>query len=226
MAEISGAVQNLSPGGGGQPFWGRNDAGVSSNTGPLFAVDPWDTFWLGARQLPGECTLIVGDIVQLEINSKKGKGLDGARLTAAGFTSGKFQISCQIATDEQWAEIQDVVDIYWRNPGKTSNLSQISLSIYHPGLAFVKVYSAVLYGVTPPQDGKIEGAKNVVFSFRWAPYVAAAAKKKVTQSSGPSAEDKRKPAAATLAGLQTPANAPPPPPESVASNMSTSGPGG
>jgi len=208
----------LGPGGGRIPFWGLNDLGISSNEAPKFAVDPWDTFWLGTRQFPGECTLIVGDVLQIEINSKKGKGLDGARLTAAGFKSGKFQISCQIATPEQWEEMQDIVDVYLRNPGKTSNLTEISLSIYYPGLAFVKVYSAVIEGVIPPQDGKLEGAKNVVWMFRWSPYIPQ--KKNVTKSAGPPvAEDKRKPAAAALAS-----NAPPDPPESLPANMSTSGP--
>lgn len=214
-------TDELGPGGGGQPFWGLNDDLGSSNEGPKFATDPWDTFWIGKRQLPGECTLIVGDIVQIEINSKKGKNLDGARLTAAGFESGRFQIACQIATEEQWEEIQDVVDIYWRNPGKSSNLSQIALSVFHPGLAFVKVYTAVLYGVSPPQDAKIENAKNVIFSFRWAPYIPNQKKRKVV-SSGPPAEAGPKPLSSTLPS--TPTNAPPPPPESVATNVSTSGP--
>ncbi len=220
MAENAPLVQSLGPAGGGQPFWGLNDAGVSSNQGPKFATDPWDTFWLGKRQFPGECTLVPGDVSQLEVNTKKGKGQDGARITLAGFESGKFRVDVQIATPEQWEELQDIVDVYWRNPGKTSNLSQVSLSVYHPGLAFVKIYTAVLYGVSPPVDAKLEGAKMVTFSFRWAPYLPQ--KKNVTKSSGPPAEAGPKPLASKLPNK--PVNEAPPPPESLSSNMSTSGP--
>lgn len=210
-------TQELGPSGGGQPFWGLNDQGDSSSDAPLFSTDPWDTFWLGTRQLPGECTLIVGDIAQIEINSKKGKGIDGARLTVSGMKSGKFRVSCQIVTAAQWAEIQDVVDVYWRNPGKVSNLSQVSVSVYHPALAFVKCYSAVIAGVTPPQDGKIEGAKNVLFEFVWSIYVAQ--KKNVTKTAGPPARDPQK-----LAAANKISNGTPPAPSSKASNMSLSGP--
>ena len=119
-AELDGS---LSPAGGGQPFWGLNDAGQSPNQGPLFATDPWDTFWLGTRQLPGECELQPGQIASIEINKKKGKGLDGARLTITGYDPLQFSVTCQIATPAQWAELQDIVDVYWTIPGKTRNIS-------------------------------------------------------------------------------------------------------
>lgn len=209
-------AQVLGPTGGGQPFWGLNDAGVSSNEAPLFATDPYDTFWLGTRQLPGECSLMVGDVAQLELNIKKGKGLDGARITVTGMKAGKFQLSCQIVTPEQWAEIQDVRDVYWRSPGKTSNLSQVAISVFHPALASVDVYSAVIDGWSPPQDGKVEGAKNVVISFVWSIYVPK--KKNVTKSSAAPAEDARKPASAKLQ------NETPPAPSSDPANASTGGP--
>ena len=210
-------LQSLGPAGGGVPFWGLNDAGFSSNEGPLYAVDPWDTFWIGTSQMPGECRLEPGTVAAIEINKKKGKGLHGARITITGYDPREFSVSVQIATQEQWNALQDIVDLYWTIPGKTQNLSQISLSIYHPGLAFLKIYSAVLASISPPTDGKIEGTKVVMFKFQEAPNVTV--KKNVTKSAGAPAEDKRKPAAASLAS-----NAPPDPPESLPSNMSTSGP--
>lgn len=209
-------TDELGPAGGGQPFWGLNDEGQSSGEGPLFSTDPWDTFFLGARQLPGECELQGAQVARIEVNKKKGKGLDGARITLTGYDPREFQVVCQIATPEQWSELQDIVDIYWRIPGKASNLSQVTLTVGHPGLAFLKIYTAVLVGVTPPLPGKIDGTKAVTFSFLEAPQVTK--KKNVTKSAGPPAEDKRKPASTRL-GNETP-----PPPSSKKSNLGTGGP--
>ena len=95
-------AQSLGPLGGGIPFWGLNDAGVSANEAPLF-FDGWDTAWVGTRQLPGICKVVPGGIVSLEINRKKGKGFDGARLTAVGYDPKAFSISTEIETAEQWS---------------------------------------------------------------------------------------------------------------------------
>jgi hypothetical protein len=209
-------TDELGPAGGGQPFWGLNDEGASANEAPLFSTDPWDTFFLGARQLPGECELQGVQVARIEVNKKKGKGLDGARITLAGYDPREFQVLCQIATPAQWAELEDVVDVYWRIPGKKSTLSQVTITVGHPGLAFLKIYTAVLIGITPPMPGKIDGTKVVTFSFLEAPQVPK--KKNVTKSAGPPAEDHRKPSAAKLG------NAPPPPPSSKPENLGLGGP--
>jgi hypothetical protein len=209
-------TDELGPAGGGQPFWGLNDEGASSNEAPKFATDPWDTFWLGTRQLPGECVLNAVQVARIEVNKKKGKGLDGARITLAGMDSKEFQVVVQVATPEQWAELQDIRDVYWRSAGKASNVSQVTIPVFHPGLASLDVYTAALIGWSPPADGKIDGVKNVTLTFIEAPYIQK--KKNVTKSAGPPAEDKRKPTAGSLA------NETPEPPSSKASNMSTSGP--
>ena len=207
---------DLGPAGGGVPVWGLNDDGFSFNEGPLFATDPWDTFWLGVRQMPGECKLDQGTVAAVEVNKKKGKGLDGARITITGYDPQKFSLQVQIATSQQWSELQDIIDVYWTIPGKTRNIAQIAISVYHPGLAFLKIYSAVLIGISLPVDGKIEGAKTITFQFHEAPNITV--KKNVTKTAGPPAEDKRKPPSANLQ------NKTPDPPSSVAANASTSGP--
>ncbi|HVV50483.1 MAG TPA: hypothetical protein VHO06_12535 [Polyangia bacterium] len=203
--------------GGPEPFWGLNADGFSENEGPLYASDPWDTFHVGGYQLPGECTLIAGDVVRLEINSKKGKGEDIGRITASGWKAGQFQVRCQIATPAQWLELKRIRDLIFRPPGKISG-RPITFTVAHPALAFVHVDIAVLEGIAPPQDGKLEGAKDVMFYFRWS--LSDVPKNNVTKSSTPPAlpEDPKKPKSS---GLQ---NGTPDPPESSAENVSTSGP--
>jgi hypothetical protein len=209
--------QIASPAGGGAPLWGLNDQGFSSNEGPLFATDPWDTFWLGTRQLPGVCDVKPGSVARLQIDRKKPKGSDGARLTITGYDPREFQVTCEICTVDQWNELQDIVDVYWTIPGKTRNTAQVAISVYHPNLQWLKIYSAVLAGITPLVPGSIEGAKMTTLTFQenFAPKP-----KNVTASAGPSsvAEDKRLPPS-TAPQNQTPA-----PPSSNSANLGLSGP--
>lgn len=214
-AAMPGGILNRAP----VPFWGLNKDGKCANEGPLFATDPWDTFWIGTRQVPGECVLEPGGIAQLEVIRKKGKGTDGAKLTLAGLDSKEFRVVVQIATPEQWAELQDVKNTYWRILNKTNPKADAAIAVRHPGLAFLNVYSAVLKGVSPPVEGKLDGAMYVTFTFlQWDKVSNKNVAK--TADSAPPPEDARKPASAGLA----PTNAPPAPPESLAVNLSTGGP--
>jgi hypothetical protein len=210
-------VQSVGPAGGGVPFWGLNKYGTSENEGPLFADDPWSSFWLGTRQLPGECSISQSQVARLEVNKKKGKGIDGARITVSGYDPREFSVVCQIATPAQLAELEDIYDVYWVVPGKVRNLTQIAVSVYHPGLAMLKIYAAVLVGISIPVDGKIEGAKNVTFTFQESTLPTV---KNVTKSNSAPApgEDPRKPSSESLQ------NSSPDPPESINDNMSTDGP--
>jgi hypothetical protein len=216
----------LSPGGllnrAPIPFWGLNKDGKSANQAPLFATDPWDTFWIGAsprRQFPGECVLEPGGVSAIEVVKKKAKGSDNAKWTLVGRDSKEFRITVQLVTPEHWAELQDIKNTFWRIPNKTNNLADAAIPVSHPGLDFVNIYSAVLKAVSPPVEGKLEGAGYVTFTFLEANKQGT---KNVTKTadSPPPPEDARKPGSALLA----PANAPPPPPEAVAANLSTEGP--
>jgi hypothetical protein len=209
-------TDELGPAGGGAPFVGLNDDGASSNEAPLFFTDPHDTFFLGTRQLPGECKLQAQQVARIEVNKKKGKGLDGARITLAGYDPREFQVITQITTEDQWDELQDILDVYWRIPGKASTLSQVAISVSHPRLDPLKIHTAVLVGVTL-SDGALTPSIAATFTFQEAPYIVK--KKNVTKSSGPPARDERKAAAAAKLANETPE-----PPSSKASNMSTSGP--
>ena len=217
MAAISGQVQNFGPGGGGQPVWGRNDQGESSSDAPLFATDPWDTFWLGTRQLPGQCEISPGGVAAVEVNVKKGKGTAGARVTLAGYAPKQFQVTCEICTAAQWAELQDIIDVYWTIPNKTSNLSQIAVSVFHPNLAWIKIFSAVLVQVTPLVRGKSgEGFKMTTLTFQ--ENATPQKNKNVTKSAGPPAEDPNLPNSNQRGGTPKPT-----PPSSNPANASVGG---
>lgn len=208
-------AQELGPAGGGSPFPGLNDQGASSNEAPLFFKDPHDTFYMGTRRLPGECALEATQVARIEVNKKKGKGTDSARITLAGYDPREFRVTTQITTQAQQVELEDILDVYWRTPGKTSNLSQVAITVSHPKLTALKIHTAVLVGVSIT-DGKLTPSLAAIFSFQEAPYVAQ--KKNVTKSAGPPAQDPRKPSAASLAN-ETPA-----PPSSKPENLSTRGP--
>lgn len=209
--------QTVGPAGGGQPIWGLNDQGASSSTAPLFATDQWDRFWMGTRLLPGECEVMPGGIAAVEVNVKKGKGTAGARVTLAGYAPKQFQVTCEICTAEQWAELQDIIDVYWTTPNKASNLTQIAVSVFHPNLAWIKIFSAVLVGVTPLVRGKSgEGFMSTTLTFQ--ENATPQPKKNVTKSAGPPAEAPSLPNS-NQAGA-TPAATPP---SSVPANASTSG---
>jgi hypothetical protein len=212
----------LGPAGGGQPMWGLNDNGVNSSSAPLFSTDPWDKFWIGTRQLPGECELIPGGVAAIELNVKKGKGSNVTRLTYAGYAAKKFSVTCEICTDEQWAELQDIIDVYWTTPNKASNISQIAVSVFHPNLAWIKIYSAVLENITPLVRGKSgEGFMMTTLLFQENP-PSSNPKKNVTKSAGPPAETS---SPSVPSSFQSGGSATPVPPSSNPANASTSGPG-
>ena len=180
------------PAGGGQPLWGLNDRGMSSSDANLFSTDPWDTFWLGSRQLPGECELIGGGVAAIELNVKKGVGSNANRITFAGYVAKKFSVTCEICTAAQWAELQDILDVYWATPNKKSQLSQLAVNVVHPALAAIHIYSAVLESVSPMGRGKSgEGFKMMTFLFQENP--PKGPKKNVTKSAGPPAESTAEP---------------------------------
>lgn len=182
-ARISG------PAAGGQPLWGLNDRGASSSNASLFATDPWDTFVLGGRQLPGMCELIPGGVSAVQLNVKKDVGSNNTRITYTGYLAKKFSVICEICTVDQWAELQNIIDIFWPAPNKVSTLSQLAVSVGHPNLSALKIHSAVLEGVsllTPGRSG--EGFKMMTFLFQENP-PRSPKLKSVIKSAGPPAED-------------------------------------
>src|SRR6185312_11994893 len=88
-------------------LWGLSDHpgpdGVrrSSNTGPLYAADPWDTFFVDDFQFPGTCELR-GVGACHEFRSKKGVGVAGSQLTVDGYKPQPFEVAVEIATADQF----------------------------------------------------------------------------------------------------------------------------
>jgi hypothetical protein len=216
VSDLSGRGPAAAIGGSGASFWGLNDSGVSPNDAPLFASNPWDTFWINGRRMPGECSLLPGSIARLEVIRKKGKERDGADVTVSGYDPREFSITVQISTPEQWAEYLEVLRDNWPAPGKVRR--RVAVLVAHPNLAALQINTAVLAGVSPMVDGKIDGAKYSTWSFQ--EQLKSGRRGITKRADAPVPEKGPQPAAARLG---RPVNAPPPPPESVAANMSTRG---
>ena len=104
-----------------------------------------------------------------------------------------------------------------------SNSSQIAVSVFHPNLAWIKIYSAVLQSVTPLVRGKSgEGFKMTTLTFQENP-PAANPKKNVTKSAGPPAEDPNLPNSSQVGASGKEINFSPPPPSANPANASVLG---
>jgi hypothetical protein len=193
------------------PFWGLNDNGDSCNEGPLYALDPWDTFFINDDQLPGECSVQNVSLAAIEVEKFKGKNQSGASIKFFGYQPGGFDVVSQIATPEQWEVFQQIQDKYWAGPLKPARPPQITVRVRHPDINRLRVYQAVLVGVSLAEDGKIEGAKNFRLKFHEQVPTKATATKK---AGGPVPEDTRLIAS----------NATPPLPSKNPANMSLNGP--
>ncbi|HVZ89642.1 MAG TPA: hypothetical protein VHG72_21955 [Polyangia bacterium] len=215
------ADKMLTPGGGAQPFWGLNDVGQSPNQAPLYFTDPWDTFWIGSSQVPGECTLMPGSAISVEVIKKKSKGGDGARVTLGGNDPKTFSLEIDISTAAQWALLQELEDAYRRRSGKKSTLSQSAVSVFHPDLASpgIGIYVAALVDIQLLKPSKTDGAKIRTWTFQVS--VEPPRNKNATQTIGPPAEEVQRFPASTSSLLQ---NGTPPPPESDPGNLGTAGP--
>jgi hypothetical protein len=142
------------------PFWG-SDSGVED--GELYSSHPWDIVYLAGRPLPGLCEVKPTGVASLEVDKKKGKGISGARLTIVGYDPKTFDISCEIMTAEQWEVIQDIIEALWTVPKKKVRLAGEGLTVHHPSLQAVKIFTAVIVGITPAVKGSAEGSKVVTF---------------------------------------------------------------
>ena len=127
-----------------------------------YSDHPWDTAWMGGKQLPGLCEVANG-LTEIGIDMKKPDGADGSTITVKGYKPGKFEISCTVWTEEQWTALQDVIGTVWRRAQKGSKLKSLAFDVSHPALQLLEVHSCVVQAVTYPQPGKFEGSKVVQF---------------------------------------------------------------
>lgn len=147
---------------GSIPFWG-----LPGNEGPTyFDDDPWLLAWINGIKVPGKATVSTSSVARLDFQDNKAKGRHGSDILILGYKPGPFDINVEIWTPEQHAAMLDLIDIVWTTPKKKAKLSGLALDVYHPALAYVKIYRAALIGVDPPKDASIDGSKIIRFVFR------------------------------------------------------------
>jgi hypothetical protein len=147
----------------GIPFWGLNEAGVTSNEGPTYFSDPWDTFYINELQFPGKCWL-EGNPGGLEVETYKGKNQTAAAVKVFGYLPKQFGLVVQISTPEQWEVYQELHDAFWAGPQKAPPIPGLSLHVRHPDLQRLRVDKAVLIDAPISEWAPdLDGARN----FRW-----------------------------------------------------------
>lgn len=198
----------------GSPFWGGSAA-----EGETFLYnEPWFLGWIAGRPLPGKTTVSPGTVASLDFEDKKAKGRHGSNITIYGYKPGTYDLSCEIWTADQHTAIQAVIDAVWTVPKKKAKISELGLTVHHPALAEVKIFSGVLIGVDPPKDGgSLEGAK--VYRFRFREFVPPS-KDNATKTAKASAVTVAEP----LRKDQAPKNAAPPRPSTVRADLGPRGP--
>lgn len=152
----------MSVGAGAIPFWG----GSAAEGDTYCDKDPWYLAWIAGIKVPGKATVSPGGVARLDFQENKAKGRHGSDILIQGYKPGPFDINVEIWTADQHEKLLDLIDNLWTTPKKKTKLSGIALDIYHPALAYVKVYRGALIGVDPPKDGSFDGAKVIRFAFR------------------------------------------------------------
>lgn len=159
---VAAAVGLLANVANGAAFWGN-----ASHVGPTYAVDPWDLVVIGGVKLPGLCD--VKGIAQLEVDKKKAKGTNKLTLTVTGYQPGPFEVSCTIWTADQWAAFRKWSQDFWiaqrkaRPPSTKANKKNppVALTISHPALSAIGIYSCIVQGLSIPESASVEGAKVI-----------------------------------------------------------------
>lgn len=108
---------------------------------------PWDKLILGNNVLPGVWAVVNG-AAELEIDTKKTKGKDRARVKPLGLLPPKIQARGQLISREDWDALQKIMpDLRPRKPGGP----QFALKIYHPAAAFMGLTTVIVERVRSPE---------------------------------------------------------------------------
>jgi hypothetical protein len=108
---------------------------------------PWDKLILGDNVMPGVWTVTNG-VAELQIDSKKSKGNDKARIKPLGLLPPKIQAKGQIVSREDWEALQKIMpDLQPRKPGGP----KFALKIYHPAAAIIGLTSVIVERFRAPE---------------------------------------------------------------------------
>lgn len=108
---------------------------------------PWDTLRLGVYVMPGVWK-ISGEGCARQVDHKKTKNKDGARIKDLGVLPARFSARGQMVSADDWAQLQVVLpDI---NPKKKGGL-RFPLAIFHPAVAVLGITTIYVERVRPPE---------------------------------------------------------------------------
>lgn len=108
---------------------------------------PWDKLILGDNVMPGVWSVVNGQ-AELEIDTKKTKDKDRARVRPLGLLPPKIQAKGQLVSREDWEALQRIMpDIQPKKPGGP----KFALKIYHPAAALIGLTNVIVERVRSPE---------------------------------------------------------------------------
>lgn len=121
---------------------------------------PWDKLTLGVHVMPGVWEINGGECVR-QIDEKKGKDLDHARIRDMGLKPPRLQARGRLVSREDWEQLQRVLpDMHPRKPGGIKQ----PLKIYHPAAALLGITTVYVDRIRPPEinNGVLELAIDMI----------------------------------------------------------------
>lgn len=115
---------------------------------------PWDRLQLGTFVMPGIWEITGGECAR-QVDHKKTKDKDGARIKDLGLLPPRFSARGRLVSPEDWDALQQIIpDI---NPRKNGG-PKFPLSIFHPAIALLGVSTIYVERIRPPElkDGVLE----------------------------------------------------------------------
>jgi hypothetical protein len=107
----------------------------------------WDRMQIGPRVMPGVWEVVSGECAR-QVDHKKTKGKDGARIKDLGVLPGRFQLKGRMCTEADWDVLQDVIPEI--NPKKKGGLRN-PVTIFHPAVALLGITTIYVERIRPPE---------------------------------------------------------------------------
>jgi len=116
------------------PFW-YDEAGGS----------PWDRLQLGKHVMPGVWSIEA--TCERDINVKKSKGKDGARMKDRGYQPASITLTGKLSTQEEWEALQRILpELHPRKKGGKRN----QITAQHPALALMGLSEIYVKSIKAP----------------------------------------------------------------------------
>lgn len=108
---------------------------------------PWDKLMLGPHTMPGVWEITGGECAR-QVDHKKTKNKDGARIKDLGLLPPRFSARGRMVSQADWDALQNIIpDI---NPRKKGG-PKFPLTIFHPAVALLGVNTIYVERIRPPE---------------------------------------------------------------------------